>query len=42
MATYRYGVVRTRIAASQLVTRLGQRFLSPLVGSVPLGYSLID
>jgi len=28
MATYRYGVVRSRIAASQLVKRLGQRFES--------------
>ena len=28
MATYRYGVVRSRIAASQLVARAGKRFES--------------
>jgi hypothetical protein len=28
MATYRYGVVRSRIAASQLVAGAGQRFES--------------
>ena len=28
MATYRYGVVRSRIAASQLVVGAGQRFES--------------
>ena len=33
MATYRYGVVRSRIAASQLVAGAGVSGSSPLVGS---------
>jgi hypothetical protein len=49
MATYRYGVVRSRIAASQLVAGAGQRFeaarrLSFLVGfadKAPLQETLI-
>ena len=34
MATYRYGVVRSRIAASQLVAGAGVSGSSPLVGSL--------
>jgi hypothetical protein len=34
MATYRYGVVRSRIAASQLVSGAGVSGSSPLVGSL--------